>query len=369
MTRPTTTGRTTARQTMARATRPAALRVVVVEDSLVQRTHLVRTLEADGDIVVVGEAENAGEAITLVASVRPDVVTLDLEIPGGGGQHVIEQVMGNSPTPILVLSASLTDRTSVPAVEALVAGAVDALPKPSTWKAADEATLRRAVRSLRGVTVLRHPRARLRRPPVSGTGTRERPSAAAPNGRRVVAIAASTGGPPALAQVLSGLADLRAPVLVVQHIHADFVNGLVSWMARESGLPVRLAEHGAALERGTVYIAGAATHLRVGADRRIVLAGEPRTLHRPSADELFASVAEHVGSDGIGVVLTGMGDDGAAGLLALRRAGGTTIAQDEKSCAVYGMPRAAVRLGAVMEVVPLDGIVLAVKRASSRCRT
>ena len=342
------------------------MRVVVVEDSLVQRTHLVRTLEAEGDIVVVGEAADALEAVAVVARVRPDVVTLDLEIPGGGGQHVIEQVMGHSPTPILVLSASLTDRTSVPAVEALVAGAVDAFPKPSRWQATDEAALRRTVRSLRGVTVLRHPRARLRKPAIAVPD--EHPRAVAPGDRRVVAIAASTGGPPALAQVLSGLAGLRAPVLVVQHLHPDFVDGLVSWMSRESGLPVKLAEAGAALERGVVYIAGGGTHLRVGPDRRIVLAPEPATLHRPSADELFHSVAEHVGPDGIGVVLTGMGDDGAAGLLALRRAGGTTIAQDEATCAVYGMPRAAVRVGAVMEIVALDAVAGTLMRANQGSR-
>jgi two-component system, chemotaxis family, protein-glutamate methylesterase/glutaminase len=342
------------------------LRVVVVEDSLVQRTHLVRTLEAEGDIEVIGEAESAAEAVALIARVKPDVVTLDLEIPGGGGQHVIEQVMGHSPTPILVLSGTLTDRTSVPAVEALVAGAVDALPKPSSWRAADEATLRRTVRVLRGVTVLRHPRARLQ-PIADAPG--ERSTAAVPSGRRIVAIAASTGGPPALAQVLSGLAGLRAPVLVVQHIHPDFVDGLVSWMARASGLPVQLAEAGASPARGTVYIAGGGNHLRLGPDRRLVLDPEPPTLHRPSADELFHSVAENAGPDGIGVVLTGMGDDGASGLLALRSAGGMTIAQNEASCAVYGMPRAAVRRGAVMEVVALDEVARAVMRAGSGCLT
>jgi two-component system chemotaxis response regulator CheB len=343
------------------------LRVVVVEDSLVQRTHIVRTLEAEGDIVVVGEAVGALEAVALVAKVHPDVVTLDLEIPGGGGQFVIEQVMGHSPTPILVLSASLTSRTSVPAVEALVAGAVDAFPKPSKWRASDEATLRRTVRSLRGVTVLRHPRAHLH--PQPARDNRARPTTLLPSGRYVVAIAASTGGPPALAQVLSRLAGLQAPVLIVQHLHADFVDGLVSWMTRESGLPVRLATAGAALERGTVYIAGGGCHLRVGPDRRIVLDPEPASLHRPSADELFNSVAENVGPDGIGVVLTGMGDDGAQGLLALRHAGGTTIAQDESTCAVYGMPRAAVRVGAATEVVALQDVGTAIMRATSRSRT
>jgi two-component system, chemotaxis family, protein-glutamate methylesterase/glutaminase len=345
----------------------APVRVVVVEDSLVQRTHIVRTLEAEGDIVVVGEAVGAVEAVALIARVRPDVVTLDLEIPGGGGHYVIEQVMAHLPTPILVLSASLTSRTSAPAVEALVSGAVDAFPKPSRWRASDEAALRRTVRSLRGVTLLRSPRAR---PP---TGAPPRPTARLSTlpslGQYVVAIAASTGGPPALAQVLSGLAGLNAPVLIVQHLHPDFVDGLVSWMARESGLPARLAVAGAKLERGVVYIAGGGRHLRVGPDRRIILHAEPPSLHRPSADQLFASVADNIGPDGIGVVLTGMGDDGAAGLLALREAGGVTIAQDEATSAVYGMPRAAFRLGAAGEICALENVADAVLRAGNRSRS
>ena len=189
--------------------------------------------------------------------------------------------------------------------------------------------------------------------------------APSPDGPRVVAIAASTGGPPALAEVLSGLGGLHAPVLVVQHLHAEFVEGLVSWMERVSGLPVRLGDHGAALESGTVYIARGDMHLRLGPERKLVLGREPDTIHRPSADELFHSLAEHAGPAGIGVVLTGMGDDGAAGLLALRQAGGTTLAQDEASCAVFGMPRAAQRVGAVAEMLPLQRIARAIARATT----
>ncbi|MBW8826214.1 MAG: chemotaxis-specific protein-glutamate methyltransferase CheB [Acidobacteria bacterium] len=362
---------------MIRSTTP--VRVVVVEDSLVQRAHIVTTLEADDDITVVGEAVGAEEAIAVVAREQPDVVTLDLEIPDGGGQYAIEQIMGNTPTPILVLSATVESRTSASAIEALVAGAMDAFPKPRRWTSQEEVALRRAVRGLRGIAVVRHPRGRL-----AGL------AALAPNPRRmvntsvdhrspvpsgavgsepdglVVAIAASTGGPQALGVVLGGLGELHAPVLVVQHMHPDFVDGLVTWIGTVSALPTVLATAGDQLRPGTVYIAPGGAHLRLGADRRIVLAPEPVTTHRPSADELFRSVATHAGANAIGVVLTGMGDDGAAGLLDLRQAGALTIAQDEASCSVFGMPRAAGLSGAVMRVLPLGRIAEAVLNQADR---
>jgi two-component system chemotaxis response regulator CheB len=348
------------------------VRVVVVEDSLVQRKHLVLTLEAEGDISVVGEAINAPDAIAAIEREHPDVVTLDLVIPDGGGQHVIEEIMGRSPTAILVLSGTVRSRQSAPAIEALGAGAVDAFPKPNRWTPADEAEVRRRVRSLRGVTLIRHPRSRLQRPATAPPTPpiAELPASGTPGDRRrrVVAIAASTGGPAALATVLSGLRGLRAPVLVVQHIHPEFVAGLVDWMGNASELPVRLARSGTQLEAGTVYIGPGDVHLRMSHDRSIVLAADPATLHRPSADELFRSVAEHAGADGIGVVLTGMGGDGALGLLALRDAGGMTIAQDQASCAVFGMPHAAKRGGAVIEMLPLDQIAGAILRAERGAR-
>ncbi|MDQ1536210.1 MAG: two-component system, chemotaxis family, protein-glutamate methylesterase/glutaminase [Actinomycetota bacterium] len=332
-------------------------RVVVVEDSLVQRAHLVHTLEAEGDIQVVGQAVGAGEAIRLVKALRPDVVTLDLQIPEGGGQHAIEQIMAFSPTPILVLSSTVTSRGSQEAVEALLAGALDALPKPITWDAVAERTVRDRVRALQKVSVVRHARGK-RVPEGSAAQGPPRPG----TGRAVMAIGASTGGPSALAVVLSGLAGLQASVLVVQHLHADFVAGLVSWMARASALPVQLAVHGDPLEPGVVYIAPGGTHLRMGAGHQIELNSSPLTVHRPSVDVLFSSVAQRAEGPKIGVLLTGMGEDGAAGLLELRQTNGLTIAQDEATSAVFGMPQAAQRLGAAARILPLADIAAAVTR-------
>lgn len=333
------------------------VRVVVVEDSLVQRSHLVAALAAQGDITVVGEATGAREAAELVERLRPDVVTLDLEIPEGGGVAAVERIMAFAPTPILILSGRIAGRESEEAVAALVAGALDAVPKPARWTPEAEDDLRRRVRLLSRTKVIRHhrgrlmPRADVPTGPVTGSG------------QAVVGVAASTGGPQALATVLAGLGGVPAPILVVQHLHPDFVTGFIAWMDRACPLPVVAAEAGAPLRPGTVHVGPVGVHLKVdAAGRRVVLDPRPRTLHCPSADELFASMARALGPAAVGVVLTGMGDDGAAGLLALRRAGGRTIAQDEATSAVYGMPRAAVIAGAATEVLPLDGVAAAVQR-------
>lgn len=334
------------------------IRVLVVEDSLVQRSHLVRTLEAEGDIEVVGQAERASEVMDLVRALGPDVVTLDLQLPDGAGSQVIEQVMAFEPTPILVLSARVTSRESHAAVEALVAGAVDAFPKPVRWDAEAERSLREQVRVIQGVTVVRHlrgSRAARRR--------RDQPTPPVTQGTPIVAIAASTGGPAAFAEILGRLGGLAAAVLVVQHIHAEFVAGFVEWMTRVSALPTELATDGRRVRPGTVYIAPGDVHLTLGAGNRIALLAEPETMHRPSADVLFSSIAARVRGPKVGVVLTGMGDDGAQGLLELRRAGAITIAQDEASSAVYGMPAAARLNGAATRVAPLGRMARAIDRA------
>jgi two-component system chemotaxis response regulator CheB len=339
-----------------------SIRAVVIEDSPTQRTQLVRILQADGDIDVVGAAAAAGEAVELVDRVRPDVVALGLRARDPRGRTTIEQIMARTPTAILVLCPAPGGAHSVPALDALAAGALDVLPIPSPWTPSDGAQLRRCLRSLHKAGIARLPRGR-------ADGSREGSVPPPPTASSVVALAASTGGPPALAEVLSGLEGLDAPVLVVQHIHQDFVPGLVAWMARACPLPVELARHGEPALPGRVYIAGGGLHLRLDARRRLALSSLPETIHRPSADELLRSVAEHAGAAGIGVVLTGMGDDGARGLLALRQRGGRTLAQDEATSAVFGMPQASQRLGGVKELLALGDIAAAVMRAVRERRT
>jgi len=180
----------------------------------------------------------------------------------------------------------------------------------------------------------------------------------------IVGVAASAGGPAAVASLLSGLGGIGAAVLVVQHIPADFLDDFVAWMARASALPVQLATHQAMVRAGEVFVAPANTHLRVAAGNRLILDAMPASPHRPSADILFMSIATVTGRHGVGVLLSGMGDDGAAGLLAMRRAGATTIVQDAGSAAVDGMPRAARDLGAATLVLPLPKIAAAVRAAT-----
>jgi two-component system, chemotaxis family, protein-glutamate methylesterase/glutaminase len=297
--------------------------------------------------------------VECVTGSHPDVVILDLHLRTGDSQHAIEQIMAFAPTPILVMS-TLEDPGSGSVVQALVAGAVDALPRPDVWTPALSAELRRSVRKVTSVQVIRHPR---------GGQTRPTKPAASPAVRHpVVAVAASTGGPSALAILLSGLAGLAAPVLVVQHLHEDFTQGLVEWMSRVSALPVETAAHDMVARVGRVYFAPGGAHLRYSAGGRLRLTTTPVTVHRPSADELFGSVADHAGPAGIGVLLTGMGDDGARGLLSIRQHGGRTLAQDQASSAVFGMPNAAARLGAVTDMLPLGKLAKAVQRAVREVR-
>jgi two-component system chemotaxis response regulator CheB len=176
-------------------------------------------------------------------------------------------------------------------------------------------------------------------------------------------MAASTGGPHTLAEVVRGLAGIQAPVLIVQHMHPEFVDGFVDWIRAASGETVIVAEDGMSPASGAFYIAPAGFHLKVSSERQLVLDANPETLHRPSANELFLSMAESLRGDAVGVLLTGMGDDGASGLLALHRAGGTTIVQDGATSAIDGMPRAARELGAAGLVAPLSEIPRAVHNA------
>jgi two-component system, chemotaxis family, protein-glutamate methylesterase/glutaminase len=334
-----------------------SIRGLVVADATAP---LITALQLDADIEVVRRVATAAEAVAAVSSDHPDIVILDLNLTAGDTRGAIRSIMDRAPTPILVLSARLQDRRSSLVMQALAAGAADALASPRDWDGEPGVALREQVRRLSSVRVHR-------RPPTGGEP--HHPGRGVHVGHApVVAIAASTGGPSALAALLAQLGGLAAPVLIVQHLHAEFTDGLVEWMSRVSALPVEVARDAQHAEPGRVYIAPGGTHLRLGPRLRLALGLDPVSLHRPSADALFASVAEHAGSAGVGVVLTGMGEDGAEGLLQMRRRGGRTLAQDEASCAVFGMPRAAQRLGAVDQMLPLSKIAAAIQHAVSAVR-
>jgi two-component system chemotaxis response regulator CheB len=338
------------------------LRVLVVSGQTgIWSAQLVRSVEADRDASVVGRVA-PDEVARFLGQDHPDIVSLDMTGVEDSGQAavLVRRILDANPVPILLLVPSGQRRDVLMA--AVVAGAAEVMTSPTRWDLAAGAELRKRLHSLSHLSVRR--RERLRRPPArdphAGGGAPHRGSP-----ERVVGLAASTGGPPALARVLAGLEGLDWPVIVVQHLQSGFVDGFLAWMRRESPLPVELAVDGAALKPGVVLVAPPGLHASVRRGRRLSLRDEPITLHRPSADVLFHSMAEQCAFAGIGAVLTGMGDDGAAGLLALRHSGGITIAQDEMTSAVYGMPKAARDNGAAAVVLPLDEIAGAILRASA----
>jgi len=331
-------------------TAKAPTRVLVCEDSRTYAAALSRTLAHDGDIQIVGISPTAEDAIARLTETAPDLVTMDIELPGMSGLEAVEQIMSVRPVPILVLSSHVGHGST--AGSALAAGALDALAKDDLdlhdpgGPAAG--VLRQRVRLLSRARVIRHPRARL--------ANGRRPAASSVREASVVAICASTGGPQALSALFAALpASFPIPILVVQHITAGFIEGFARWLDSAVRLPVAMASEGQRATPG-IWIAPDGAHLLLGRYGRLALDRETVSgPHRPSGDALFASVAEQAGAHGAAVVLTGMGRDGAEGLAAVRRVGGFTIAQDEKTSAVFGMPRAAAQEQPDL-VLPLDRI-------------
>jgi two-component system chemotaxis response regulator CheB len=362
--------------------------VVVVDDSAVQRRFLRAAVEAEGDFTVVGEARNGKEAVALVAQLHPSAVLMDLDLPVMSGIEAIERIMSANATPILVYSAFVAGTNSENALQALAAGAVDVLAKPGpddTGTLEEYAVaLRRKLRVAARVRVITHPRGRLRSQGMGGAtasllGGVRRPLTTPPPAAsdkdpargsvRLIAIGASTGGPQALLSLLAQLPrDLDQAVLVVQHMAEGFIPGLASWLDGLVPMPVVVGESGRRLAPGTITIAPSGGNLLVQDDRLRVLCTppEPGQFHVPGIDATFCSVASALGPDALGVLLTGMGRDGAAGLLAMRERGALTLGQDEATCAVYGMPAAAYALGAVQRQLPLPEIAPALLTALGR---
>ena len=347
---------------MNRSDGHAKLRVLVVEDSLTVRRRLCETLAADAAIEVVGEAEDGRRAIELCQSLRPDVLTMDMMLPVMTGLAATEYIMAHCPTPILVVSSSINRGELFRTYDALAAGAVDVLEKPrgdepeGHWERRFIDTVKLVAR----IRVITHLRARC------GLGSPRVDAAPAsvidpvPAGPcRLIAIGASTGGPGAIVEVLRGLSPkLRAPVLLVLHINEPFGSAFADWLDAQTPRRVAFARDGEPVAdvAGRVALAPPGHHLVVRHGRLHLTQTPERHSCRPSVDVLFESVASDCGASAAGCLLTGMGRDGAAGLLAMRRAGGSTNAQDEATSVIYGMPREAALLGAAMHVLPLPDI-------------
>ncbi len=345
------------------------LRVLIVDDSLTVRRRLADAFAFEPTCEVVGEAMDGQQAFEQCQRLRPDVVTMDLMMPKVDGLRATELIMAHCPTPIVVLSAAENRTEGLRTLDALAAGAVDAVDKPSGLLDAKwMETLVSRVRVAARVRVITHVRARLHldvnAPP------RVAPLAVPP---RLLAMGASTGGPAAVRYILRSLpADFPLPVLLVLHITENFDTAMVEWLEAQSGLKVRNAVDGEPLPmpgRVSVRMAPGNRHLVVKGGRLRVVEGPERHSCRPSVDELFESVARELGGAAIGCLLTGMGRDGAEGLAALKRAGAATVVEDESTCVVFGMPREAIRLGAAQHVVGLPDIpplLTALARSSAR---
>lgn len=352
------------------------LRILLVDRSPRSRQLLRTLLEQDGDISVVGEAVDGLEALRLAASLQPDLLIIEVGLGPHDALETTRQIMAYHPTPILILSSAATSQVVDLSFELLGAGALDVIRLPDLAAHAEaevwRRTLLRRAKLLAGIRVVTHLRGRRgsarqdqARPQTSAKANPQLSAHPFP----VVVIGASTGGPKAVRQLLAGLpGDFPCAVLLVQHIAEGFGAGMAAWLAGASTLPVRLASEGTLLEPGLVLVAPERFDVLVRTDGRIHLSGLPLLLQRPAIDIAMQSVAAVFGAATMGVLLTGMGRDGAVGMQAIRRAGGYTIAQDEASCVIYGMPRAAVELAAVDAVLAPAQIAAALAERCARAR-
>lgn len=330
------------------------VRVLIADDSKLTRLVIRDLLARDPAITVVGEAGDGGQAVELTCQLKPDLVLLDVMMPVMDGISAVVEIMARCPTPILILSSNVDPTDSRSAFNAIRHGALDVMEKPAgvATEAFGEiaAALIAKIRSLSKIRVIHHfRRPRPQPPPVKPPVS---------HGRDILAIGASTGGPKAVMSLVKSLAaSCPVPVLIVQHIAHGFAAGFAEWLDRECAIRVRLASDGAPLAAGVALVAPNDLQMEVQGGKVHLLDAPPVNCCRPSVDVLFRSLAR----DGlaprlVAVLLTGMGQDGAEGMAALKTAGGLNIAQDEGSSAVFGMPRAAIQLNAVHQILPLGEI-------------
>ncbi len=344
------------------------IRILIVDDSATARLLLRMIFERDPELVIVGEARNGREALARCVELQPNIVTMDINMPGMDGYEAIRLIMSESPRPIVVLTAADSSTMLNVSFKAMELGALSVLEKPGTKPGTEFNTdiLINEIKTMAGVKVVSRPLWLQKRS--HSPGTLQMPAAVAgpraPADRPgIIGIGVSTGGPPALQTILLGMAPALTsavgcpPIVIVQHMSRGFIRGLADWLAQTTRVPCRVIEDGQVLQTGNAYLAPDDRHLVIR--RGGIAALDLSTAidgHRPSVTALLESLALSFGSRAIGVLLTGMGQDGARGLLAMRNAGGYTIAQDENSSVVYGMPKVAVDIGAAMESLPIDQI-------------
>jgi two-component system, chemotaxis family, protein-glutamate methylesterase/glutaminase len=338
------------------------IRVLIVDDSAVVRKILSDQLSQFPDIQVIGTAVDPYAARDKIISLKPDVITLDLEMPRMDGLSFLAKLMRFHPIPVVVIS-SLTPKNSEPALKALELGAIEVIGKPGAAYSVPEAA--RIARALRAAAS-----ARLISPSSATTHAATRPVsllASISATHKIIAIGASTGGTKAIEEVLRGLPANTPGTVIVQHMPEQFTAAFAARLNQVCKMEIREAREDDAVVTGVVLIAPGNKHMvmkRNGALYHVKLKdGQPVHYQRPAVDVLFQSVATAAGKNAVGVLLTGMGMDGAKGLLAIREQGAHTIAEDESTCVVFGMPREAIKMGAAVEVVPLPAIPQAILQA------
>ncbi len=339
----------------------ATIRVLIVDDSPMIGNIFTAMLEDTPGFEVLGQAKNGVEAVRMTMRLKPDVITMDIRMPQMDGLEATRRIMSVQPTPIVIVSSSVYASDYGNAFNAIEAGALTVIEKPKGLGENDfeavRAQLITAVRAMSDVKVVSRPSTLPR-----GAGIGLRTAVLHDHFARsvqVVAIAASTGGPPVLMQIFSALPkDFCIPIVVVQHILPQFAQGLVEWLNTRSALPVTLATHGEHYTPGRVHLCPGDVHMAISRGGIIQLERtEPIHGQRPSASRLFDSVATTAGAKSVGIILTGMGDDGVDGLEMLNKAGGHVIAQDEASCAIFGMPMMAIKRRVADEVLSPEEMV------------
>lgn len=340
------------------------IRVLIVDDSVLVRSLIRSIIELDQEMEVIGEAATGREAIDKARTLHPDIITMDIEMPVMNGLEAIEQIMAANAVPILVVTSKGDAATAYAAISK---GALDLTLKPDLNVDTAQAFIAR-LKLLSRVRVISH---------ISGNRmlrhsvVPEMPPLMEATSDRIVSIASSTGGPEALAIILSHLPEkFPATIVIAQHISEGFVAGMVGWLRSLSRVELKVAEHGEFLVPGTAYVCPPENHMQIDCFKKIIfLERHVKDLYRPSCNILLSSVAASYGKKAIGVILTGMGDDGVAGMAKIKESGGWTIAQDESTSVIFGMPKLAIESNSIDVVLPLEAISGELVRAVAQTRT
>ncbi|MDA8165950.1 MAG: chemotaxis-specific protein-glutamate methyltransferase CheB [Desulfobacteraceae bacterium] len=327
------------------------IRVLIADDSSLARELISALLSTDKELIIAGEAQNGLEAVEKARELKPDIITMDVEMPVMNGLEAIERIMATNACPILVVTTRADANTAYAAISK---GALDLVVKPDVnLEGAYEFIQKiKMLSKIKVITHLSGKRAVNQEKKVKTTI----PAGAAAS--RIVAIASSTGGPEALSVILSGLpSSFPCPIVIAQHNSDGFIPGMVEWLKRVSKIAIKVAEEGEPLLPATAYVSPSERHMEITERRRVAFQERhPKDIYRPSCDLLLSSVARVYQSKAIGVILTGMGSDGARGMREIKSAGGTTMAQDEKTCIVYGMPKVAIESGCIDRILSLEEI-------------